>query len=291
MHMFEIIAENGPMSTTRNPQVFSVKMRMQGLPRSVLKGVKQAIDRLLGFDRFNTFYRGLPACEPLDFSRTFLEAMNVRLDFARLPADTIPASGPLLVVANHAFGVFDGFLLDALLLSRRPDVRLMAIYHLAAIPEWRDRFIWVDQKSGRRSRQLNMQSWRKCFHWLSQGGALAIFPAGRVARFELRHLSVTERPWNSHIGAMARRANVPVLPVFFEGHNAWPYQLAGFLCPPLQDLLLVNEAANKQGWRLRVSIGPLIQPNEFSNFATDEAATQFMRQRVAMLSPPHSNWN
>jgi putative hemolysin len=278
------------MSSTRNPRVFGVKMRMQGLPRPVIEGVKRAIDRLLGFERFNTFYRELPACEPLDLSRTFLERMNVRLEQVGLPVEAIPASGPLLVVANHAFGVFDGFLLDALLLSRRPDVRLMAIYHLAAIPEWRDRFIWVDQQDGRRRRALNAQSWRTCYRWISQGGALAIFPAGRVARFELRRLSVAERPWSSHIGAMARRANVSVLPIFFEGHNAWPYQLAGFVCPPLQDLLLVNEAANKHDWRLRVSIGPLIEPAELSTLATDEAATQFMRQRVAMLAPSNSNW-
>ena len=279
------------MDSKRNPQVFGVKMRLKGLPRPILQGVKRTIDRLLGFDRFNVFYSRLPKCEPLDFSRTFLEAMNVRLDLAGRPVEAIPASGPLLVIANHPFGLIEGMALDALLLSRRPDVCFMAIYHLAAIPEWADRLIWVDQRDGRRSRKLNMQGWRQCFRWLDRGGALAIFPAGRVARIDLRRLNVTERPWSSHIGAVARRTGVAVLPVFFAGHNSWTYLLAGLLCPPLQNLLLIKEATNQQGRRLRINIGRLIQPGELSGFATDEEATQFMRQTLARLTHPQSNWN
>src|SRR5436305_13903562 len=124
---------------SRNKQVFSLKLSSKRVPRPLVEAARWALDRFMGFPKFNAIYAALPPCTAIDFSQTFLEAMQVRVTFAGLGADTIPETGPLMVVANHAFGFIEGPVLDAMLLARRRDVTFMGAYVFAAIPEIRER--------------------------------------------------------------------------------------------------------------------------------------------------------
>jgi putative hemolysin len=272
------------MASSRNPEVLRLGLSSKPLPRPLREAARRHFQWLLGFQRFNAGYSQLPPCEPADFSRMLLEAMRVRVEFSGRPIDTIPATGPLIVIANHPFGMVEGVALDAMLLSRRPDVALMVFHLLASIPEYQDRWIFVDPLRGRNRRNLNVRAWHQSYRLLVRGGALAVFPAGRVARFQWRRLSIADRPWSPDIAALARRTDAPVLPVYFHGRNSWTFQLAGMFCPPLQNLLLIGEATKKRGWTLRATIGRLIQPGELSRFTTNEEVIGFLRRETEMLA-------
>ena len=272
------------MASGRNPEVLGINLSSKYLPRPLLEAAGRYFQWLMGFHRFNAIYSQLPPCEPADFSRTFLEAMRVHFEFSGRPIDTIPATGPLIAVANHPFGMVEGLAIDALLLSRRPDVAQMSFQLFTAIPELQNRWIFVDPLQSRSRRQINLRAWRQSFQLLARGGTLAVFPAGRVARFQWRRLSIADRPWSPHIAALARRTDAVVLPVYFHGRNSWTFQLVGILCPPLRYLLAVSEFTNKRGRTLRASIGRLIQPGELSRFTTDEEAIGFLRRETEMLA-------
>ena len=272
------------MTSVRNTEVLGINFTSKYLPRPLMEAINRFLLWHWSFHRFNAIYSQLPPCEPADFSRTFLDAMRVHVEFAGRPIDTIPATGPLIAVANHPFGMIEGLAIDALLLSRRPDVAQMSFYLLSAIPELQNRWIFVDPLRSRSRRQINVRAWRQSFQLLARGGTLAIFPAGRAARFQWRRLSIADRPWSPHIAVLARRTGAAVLPVYFHGRNGWSFQLAGMFCPPLQNLLLVGEFTNKRGYTLRATIGRLIQPGELSRFTTDEEATRFLRQRTELLA-------
>jgi putative hemolysin len=268
----------------RNKQVFALKLSAKRLPRPLIEAARWTLDRLIGFPEFNAIYAQLPPCKAVDFSQTFLKAMEVRATFAGMSRDAIPATGPLIVVANHPFGYIEGIALDALLTERRSDVTFMAMYVFAAIPELRDRLIFVDQEQSRRKRDLNSKAWRESFKRLARGETLAVFPAGGVAHFSWRRMRIVEQPWSSHIAAIARRTQTRVLPVYFHGRNNWFFQLVGMLHPRLQHLLFVREITNKRGRTLRATIGPLIAPAELLRFASDDDAMQFLRQQTEKLS-------
>jgi putative hemolysin len=283
------MSSSAKSTMARNTEVLALKMSAKRLPRPLLEAARRTLHGLLGFQRFNAIYGELPPYTPADFSRTFLDAMRVHVELAGLPIDAIPAAGSLIVIANHPFGLIEGMALDALLLARRPDVTGMVTYRLAAIPEYRDRLIFVDPQRKRHRRKLNAQGWRRSFQWLARGGALVLFPAGRVAGFQWRRMSIADQPWSSHVAAIARRTRAPVLPVYFHGHNGWAFQLATTLGPSaLQDLLLVGEFTNKCGLALRATVGRLIEPDELSRFATDGEVIGFFRQETERLarSPP-----
>ena len=268
----------------RDKKVFALKLSAKQLPSPLIEAVCWTLDRLLGFPEFNAIYAALPECRAVDFPQMLLDALQVKVTISGARPDAIPTTGSLIIVANHPFGFLEGIALDALLLERRPDVTFMAMYAFAAIPEFRERWIFVDPERSRRKRKLNRQSLRRSFEWLARGGTLAVFPAGGMARFNWRHMRVVEQRWSSQIAAIARRTRAKILPVHFHGHNSWFFQLLGLFHQRLQNWRFIRELTNKRGHTLRVTIGRLIEPAKLAGFASDEDTTEFLRQETEKLS-------
>src|SRR4030088_3526841 len=77
-------------------------------------------DRLLPMQRIRELYTH--AQQPVNRSllENLLSQMHVEYQVSDADLARIPASGPLLVVSNHPFGVLDGIILGFLLQSIRP---------------------------------------------------------------------------------------------------------------------------------------------------------------------------
>src|SRR5690349_1080861 len=73
-----------------------------------------------------------------------LDEMKVTLDVESADLARVPATGPVVVVANHPFGILDGVILTAILLRVRPDVKVLANFVLSAVPELQAHCIYVD---------------------------------------------------------------------------------------------------------------------------------------------------
>jgi len=243
----------------RNSQVFALKVSARWLPRALTGMIRRSAEKLMGFPEFNSTYAGMAACTAAEFPQKFLEVMEVGVKVDGMGEEAIPATGPLIVVANHPFGSIEGIALDAMLLRRRGDVTMMCIYVFGAIPELHERYTFVDPARRRRKRKLNPQGWRQAFQWIARGGALGVFPAGRVARFQWRGMRVAEQPWSAHI------------------------QLAGMVHPRLTDVLFVREITNKRGRTLRATIGAVIGPERLVGFESDEEATEFLWRETEKL--------
>src|SRR5262249_41480334 len=127
------------MGTARPFEPFTVDLSRKRLPPSFARALTWSLNRLLGFEQFNAVYRRLPPCHDAEFSRLFLDPLGVSIELAGEPLESIPASGPLIVVANHPSGLIDGMAIDAVMLSVRSDVTTMAVFLLAMVPEYRDR--------------------------------------------------------------------------------------------------------------------------------------------------------
>jgi putative hemolysin len=268
----------------RDKEVLALRISSRHLPGPLVAAIRKLGHRLLGFAEFNAVYAGLPPCAAPDFSRTFLDALQVQVATAGMPLTAIPAAGPLVVIANHPFGLIDGMALDVMLLPARPDVTIMAVDWLAAIPEYRDRLIFVGMRGDGRHRGRSTRGWRQAFQWLARGHVLAVFPAGNAARLQWRGLSVSDPPWSRHVATLIRRTGASVLPVHCAGRNSWGFQLTGLLCPPLADMRLAGEIANKRGLTLHMTIGRLIPPADLSRFATDQEMIAFLRRETAALA-------
>ena len=118
------------------------------LRRAMLAMAQPALERLLALPALNDLYAGPWRTDGDAFSGAALARLRVSLDVAAADLARVPASGPLVVVANHPLGGVDGLALHALLRRVRPDVKLLGNYLLHRVPELRDTVIPVDPFGG-----------------------------------------------------------------------------------------------------------------------------------------------
>ncbi|AMN42494.1 1-acyl-sn-glycerol-3-phosphate acyltransferase [Rhodoplanes sp. Z2-YC6860] len=277
-------ADTRHASPPRCAEVFTVNLRKKGLPGPLAEAVTPHVHRLLGFAQFNRVYRELPRCTPEEFSQIFLDASKVRVELAGAPLQAIPKTGPLLIVANHPLGFFDGMLIDAVLRTVRSEVSIMAHSMMTVIPDFQDRWFFVGRPGSRSRRNLTMRSLRRAMRWLADGKALLVFPAARVSRFHWRHLSVADRVWSPHVAAMALQTRATVLPVYLHGAPNWTSRFLGAFLPVLQNVRAICAVEDYRGRTLRATIGMPVQPAELSGFATGQEAIEFLRQRMEQLA-------
>src|SRR3546814_269143 len=180
-----------------------------GLPRPPgLAWAASLLDAATGLHALEQYYRVRPeALTPPAFVRYSLNALQIDYRINTGSLDDIPASGPLLIVANHPYGVTEGLAIADLLLKKRTDVRLLANNLLCALPEFAPLVVPVDVfRSG-----VNSGSIRAAIRHLKDGGALIMFPAGEVSRVDWQARQISDPPWSPTLALIARRSGARVL--------------------------------------------------------------------------------
>lgn len=211
---------------------------------------------------------------------------EMRIDFRVDSADQvrIPASGPVVVVANHPYGVLDGALLTVLLTRVRPDVKVLTNFLLGDVPELQDHCIFVDPFETDRSIESNRRALREALSWLQRGGMLAIFPSGEVSQWQMPAGHVADPEWNDTAVRLIRRTGATALPVYFCGHNSVGFQLLGMIHPKLRAAFLLQEFLNQEGKRVEVRVGSPVQTDTVAALADDRKAIEYLRWRTYLLA-------
>ena len=259
----------------------------QPLLRWTLRLTHAWIERALGLRRLNAYYERVHRTPGEGaFPARILEAMEVRTEVSDEDVARIPAEGSLLVVANHPFGAMEGLALLELIRRRRPDVKIMANYILARIPELREDFFFVDPFGRPGSVARNVNTLRQALNWLREGKSLIVFPAGEVASFAPHAFRVRDPAWQPSLMALARRAGVErFLPVFVPGSASPLFHLVGKVHPRLRTILLPREMIRLRRHTLTLRVGtPLAGATLFRRFAEDADALRYLRFRTFLLA-------
>ncbi len=216
--------------------------------------------------------------------QSLLAEMRVDLRVGPVDRSRIPASGPVLVVANHPYGVLDGALLTVLLTGARPDVKIFTNFVLSDIPELRRHCIFVDPFQTDRSIDSNREALREALDWLQQGGMLAIFPAGEVSHWQKPAGQIADPAWNDTAARLIRRTGAAALPVYFCGSNGVGFQLLSIIHPKLRTAFLLQEFLQQEGKAIEVRVGSAIPADVINTVADDREATEYLRWRTYLLA-------
>jgi putative hemolysin len=219
------------------------------------------------------------------FAAGLLDSLGIRFEADPRDLARVPASGPVVAIANHPYGIVEGLILMTMLDRVRPDCKILANSLLAGVPEIRTQTILVNPFLD--AAPENLAPLRDAVAWLGRGGLLSIFPAGEVAHTTWTNPTVTDPRWKTTAVRLALRARCPVLPILFEGYNGLAFQLAGVFHPALRTFSLPREFYKLRGSTVRLRIGSPIPQALLSGHAGPDEATRYLRARTYFLWNRH----
>jgi putative hemolysin len=255
------------------------------LTRSVIR----SIEIISGQPRLARLYRQWTSQEPNGETlfAAGLRLLKIGLEIDRKAWSQIPREGPLLLIANHPFGVVDGLLMGYLATSLRPDVRIMTHSLLCQPPEIKDYILPVDFGGTEAAMKTTLETRRKAVEWLNDGHALVVFPAGSVSTAQ-KPLSgpALDCAWAPFVAKLATLANVTTVPVYVHGQNSRLFHLASHTHYALRIALLFRETTRLIGTTVRASVGEPVGAATLRALPSRAAILSELRQRTLSLAGP-----
>jgi len=244
--------------------------------------IRELMHLTLGYDRTIKMakdFRDVPASEIM---KTMGELLARDVTVKGL--EHVPTHGPALIVANHPTGIADGIILHNLLMQIRPDPYYMANSDILRIlPQMADVICPVEWRKEKRSLAKTRETMLYVREATQQGRLGVIFPSGRLAK--RRGLRLYERPWMASPALLARKFELPVVPVNIQARNSALFYLLDLLHPTLRDVTLFHETLNKDNQPFRITIGKPIAACDLPR--NSEKGIEFLREQTLSIAGSH----
>ena len=120
-----------------------------------------------------------------------------------------------------------------------------------------------------------------------------LFPAGEVAHWSLRSMSISDSRWNDSAARLSQMTGSPVVPVCIHGTNSFSFHASGLIHPMLRTLQLPHELLNKRGQHVAISVGPPVKAEKLKNAGDPVTATSMLRWNTDLLllrAAPRRPW-
>jgi putative hemolysin len=239
---------------------------------------------ILRFNKFNKIYEKIASKKGIDFIDEIIRILEFKIEFDESELKRIPPAGPLIVVANHPFGGFDGLLLIKYIAMVRPDVKVIGNFLLKKVDPVSGYFInghifenRQDHTSGIHSEEIS-----EAITHLQKGGVLCLFPAGDLSTYGTFE-SIADQVWQFPIVKFIKKARVPVLPVYFQGTNSRIFHLMAKIHPSLRQVRLPSELLSKKHKTIKLRIGSPVKVEEQDKFSDIYQYGRFLRAKTCSM--------
>jgi putative hemolysin len=241
---------------------------------------------MMGRNKLESIYYILKD-EKFDVTRFFsdaLKASRVKINYHGLHPTKIDMQGPLIILANHPFGIIDGLVLCDIAVQTRSDLRIMINSILCQDKDLAPYFLPVDFRESKEAVKTNIRSKQLALEALSNDVPLLIFPSGMVSTAgKMGFGAVKDGPWTTFASKLVKQSKATVLPVYFYGQNSRKFHVASHIAEPLRMGLLMHEATKRIGRSVDVRIGKPLAWSELEKYATRQCLTQALYDSVQSL--------
>ena len=194
-----------------------------------------------------------------DFWDAAIRKLELKLRYNAEALDQWPKSGPLVVVANHPFGVLDGLIICHIVSKVRADFRVLTNAVLLRAEEVKSFLLPVDFAETQEALKTNLRTRAEAKNHLMKGGCLVVFPAGGVSTTPtIWHKRAVDTEWKNLTARLIAQAKAPVAPVYFAGQNSRLFQLASHISMTLRLSLLFKEVHDRIGSEVHIRLGDLL---------------------------------
>ena len=245
--------------------------------------IVSAVMRLAKINKVNDLYDKIKDLEGQEFFDKLLEELNVKYLAFQEDLAKIPKTGPFILVSNHPLGALDGVIMCKILTEIRPDFKVMGNFLLTKIKPMEPYVISVNPFEKRKEAYSSMSGMREALKHLSDGGCLGIFPAGEVSNKNNEYNEILDKEWQEPALKLIKKAQVPVVPMYFHAKNSRLFYNVSKIHPDLQTLLLPSEMVNKREKPIKIRIGRPVTPKILNEYETPKELGEFLRKKVYMM--------
>lgn len=247
----------------------------------------RTIERLSGqpyLQKLYETYRANLADEP--FFAAAIKLLDLDVEFSSRRLAQIPETGPLVIVANHPFGVLDGLLISWLVSLRRRDFKVLTNAVLDGAPEAREWLLPIDFANTKEARATNIATRAESLDRLKNGECIIVFPAGGVSTSPTPFSrSAVDDTWKPFTAKLISRSAAHVTPIFFEGQNSRLFQWASHMSIELRLALIFREVKRRVGTAIPVHIGETITPETLAAAGKRQELMNFLREQTYQMAP------
>ena len=236
----------------------------------------------LRLGKINRLFDGAADYQGREFADHLLENMGITIDVSPEQLESIPKEGGFVLVSNHPFGGIEGVMLLSAIAKVRPDFKVMANFILSHIPNLKECFFAVNPFEKNPEWKSSVGGIKGAIQHIAAGKGLGVFPAGEVSRYH-GHDYPEDLPWAVSIARIIKNANVPVIPVFWEGRNSKLFYAVDKIHPMLGTARLTKELINKHDTCFNLQIGKPILPSEIKLYENPKDLAAYLRSRSYAL--------
>ena len=222
----------------------------------IIKGaISKFADSIVHQEEINSFLQKNSHLGSFEFIDEILEYFNFNFSVSDKDIQNIPASGRVVIIANHPLGGLDAFALIKLLSRVRKDIKVIANDFLDVFEPTKPILINVNNFKSRQKKE----SISAVYEALDNEMAVVIFPSGEVSRASTS--GIKDKKWHKGFLKFAQRSNSPILPIFIGGKNSKTFYSVSAINKKLSTLLLSNEMFKQKDKSINILVGEII-PNE-----------------------------
>ena len=238
---------------------------------------------VLRINKLNKLYEEISHNRGMDFIDALIEKLKLDFEISEDELAKIPKNGAFITVSNHPFGGIDGMLLIKILSEVRPDIKVMSNFVLNKIEPVSEYMLPVNPFERRKDAKSSVGGVKLALEQLQQGGVLGMFPAGEVSSYNEDNYGISDREWLYPAMRMIKKAEVPVVPVYFQGSNSTLFHILGLIHPTLRTVRLPAEVFNKKHKKIRIRIGNPVSVKEQDTFKDISTYGRYLRAKTYAL--------
>lgn len=244
--------------------------------------------KLLKISTINRFYKKNKHIKGIDFLDRILDEFQIKFEIPEEDLKRLPKDGAYITVSNHPLGGIDGILLLKLMLEQRKDFKIIANFLLHRIEPMKDYIMPVNPFENRKDAKSSIAGFKSSILHLRNGSPLGLFPAGEVSTYKDGKL-VVDKPWEEAAMKLVKRAEVPVVPIYFHAKNSKLFYTLSKISDTFRTAKLPSEVLSQKRRIIKVRIGKPISVKNQKEHETLEDFSEFLRKKTYMLSNAFEN--
>lgn len=231
----------------------------------------------------NSFYDTIAHLDCEAYAQAILEHYEIDYDIPEEDFKRLPKEGSYITISNHPLGAIDGILLMRLLLPLRKDYKIMANFLLERMAPLAPYVLPVNPFEDHKGARSSIAGFKKALHHIKDGHPLGIFPAGEVSAQKDGKL-IVDKPWEEAALKLIKKAQVPVVPIYFHGKNSKLFYRLSKWNPVFRTALIPSQVLSQRNRPLKVRIGQPISVQTQNEQESLEAFTDLLRRKTYILS-------